>query len=96
MRAAVVEYRVDRDVLGKLDTLAFVLADTEWRDFVQNCRIGTYDHKGPGQYYEAVYGPVSTFGYETKTDLEQLSFHTDAAIQMLNLVQVRQGTPWFP
>jgi hypothetical protein len=91
----VVEYTADRDMLGKLDTLAFVLPEPGWQEFVNNCRYGSFDHKGPGAYYDLVYGPVSTVGGETGRYYEQLSFHSDAAIAVLTFVQVRRGTPWF-
>ena len=55
LEAAVVEYVIDRNDLGSLDTLAFVFPDDDWRDFVQNCRLGVFDHKGPGIYYDVVY-----------------------------------------
>jgi hypothetical protein len=93
--AAVVEHVIDRALLGDLGTLAFVFPDQDWADFVKNCRVGTFDHKGPGLYYEVVYGPVSTTGYESGRTFEQLSFHSDAAIRQLQFVQVRRGRPWF-
>jgi len=93
--AAVIEYKIDRNVLGHLETLAFVLPDPEWSDFVGNCLLGSFDHKGPGVYYDVVYGPVSTIAKETSGALEQLSFHSPAAINTLQLVQVRRGTPRF-
>jgi hypothetical protein len=93
--AAVVEQVIDRNTLGRLDSLAFVLPEPEWVDFVKNCRLGTFDHKGPGLYYDVVYGPVSTIANETGAHFEQLSFHSDAAIRSVQFVQVRRGRPWF-
>jgi hypothetical protein len=93
--AAIVEYAIDRDILGGLDTLAFVFPEPGWQNFVRNCRTGTFDHRGPGTYYDVVYGPVSTIASETGTDFEQLSFHSPGAISALRFVRVRRGTPWF-
>jgi len=91
--AAVVQYTVDRNILGMLDTLAFVVPDQGWQDFVKNCRSSAYDHKGPGAFYQVVYGPVSTVTGETSRWYEQLSFHSDAAIRTLRFTRVRRGAP---
>lgn len=95
MCAAVVEYEINRDKLGALGTLAFVFPEFGWHDFVKNCRTGTFDHKGPGTYYDIVYGPIYTIAYETGTAFEQVSFHSVGAIGELTFVRVRRGTPWF-
>lgn len=89
------EYNIDRNALGALDTLAFVLPDAEWADFVKNCRSDVYDHKGPGTFYEVVYGPVSTAAQETARYYEQLSLHSATGINALHFVQVHRGGPRF-
>jgi len=58
--AAVVELLIDRNRLGRLDTLAFVFGEVDWHDFVTYCRTGIRGHRGPGSYYDVVYGPVAT------------------------------------
>lgn len=93
--ATVIEYSVDRNVIGMLDTLAFVLPDGEWAEFVSNCRSDVYDHKGPGSFYEVVYGPIATVTQETARDYEQLSFHSSAGIGALHYVQTHRGVPRF-
>ena len=93
--AAVVEYVIDRNALGVLDTLAFILPDGDWAEFVKNCRSDTYDHKGPGAFYELVYGPVATIAQETARDYEQLSFHSTSGIGVLQFVQIHRGGPRF-
>lgn len=94
--AAIVEYAADRNLLGQLDALAFVLPEEGWREFVKNCKYDTFEHKGTGSRpYDIVYGPVATAAVETGTYYEQLSFHSDAAIAVLQLVRVRRGNPLF-
>src|SRR5690242_17840440 len=43
--AAIVEFLVDRNGLGRLDTLAFVQPTDDWLDFVRHCRIPNRNHK---------------------------------------------------
>jgi hypothetical protein len=91
---AVIEFSVDRNFLGQLDTLAFVLPDSEWRDFVAHCRSGAGRHKGLGRYYEAVYGPVQIVSGEW-WKYEQLSFHSSPAARALTgqIKDVHLGRP---
>ena len=91
--AAVIQYTIDRNYLGSLDTLVFVCPDSEWQDFINYCRTNFNGHKGPGIYYDAVHGPVSTALNESAYRLEQLSFHSPHAISLLNRVGVHRGTP---
>jgi hypothetical protein len=90
--AAVIEFTIDRNVLGRLDTLAFVLPDSEWQEFVAHCRSGTGGHKGKGIYYQTVYGPISIFTDEW-WKYEQLSFHSNPAAGVLSIKDVRVGRP---
>ena len=82
--AAVIELTVDRNVLGQLPTLAFVLPTDEWREFVMHCRNGG-SHRPDGTNYDVVYGPVSTMYYTAWPNYEQLSFHSMSAITHLVL-----------
>jgi hypothetical protein len=91
--AAVIHYNVDRNDLGQLDTLVFVSPDSEWQDFVKHCRHTMDGHRGPGLYYAAVHGPVSTATNESTLRLEQLSFHSVHAISALSRISVRRGNP---
>jgi hypothetical protein len=93
-RAAVVEIFVDLDMLGRMDTLAFVQPTPDWQDFVSHCRIPSCGHKGFGNYYQAVYGPSSATVGGAIPDWEQLSIHTDDAVKLLSVVSTpRCGGP---
>jgi Protein of unknown function (DUF3990) len=93
-RAAVVEASVDLDTLGRLDTLAFVQPTPDWQDFVSHCRLPSFGHKGPGNYYQVVYGPMSGTVGGVVPDWEQLSVHTDDAVRLLNISRTpRYGGP---
>jgi len=93
--AAVVEFSVSRDGLGRLDTLVFIQPSADWLNFVRHCRIPNRNHKLiPGSYYDVVYGPLSVVGSnQAVPDSEQISFHTNAAISLLQVNGVRQGGP---
>jgi hypothetical protein len=82
--ASVIELRIDRDRLGQLSTLAFVLPTDEWREFVMHCRHGG-SHRPNATNYDVVYGPVSTMYYTAWQNYEQLSFHSASAITHLVL-----------
>jgi hypothetical protein len=82
---AVIEFRVRRDALGTLDTLAFVQPTSDWIEFVKHSRLPSYGHKSPGNDYDVVFGPV--FADDGTGDAipgrEQISFHTLRAIGVL-------------
>jgi hypothetical protein len=81
--AAVLVYHADRDMLGRLDSISFVLPSDDWREFVMHCRAG-HNHKPNGANYDLVYGPVSTYTYSAWPNYEQLSFHSSGAIAILS------------
>jgi len=90
--AAVVEFSIDRNFLGQLDTLAFVFGENDWKEFVDHCRAGSFYHKSGNRHYDVVYGPVSTVTGEW-WKYEQLSFHSARAISCLNRIALHVGRP---
>jgi Protein of unknown function (DUF3990) len=93
-RAAVVEVFVDYNVLGGMDTLAFVQPTPDWKEFISHCRLPSCGHKGFGNYYQVVYGPPSATVDGIIPDCEQLSVHTDYAATLLSVVPtLRYGGP---
>jgi hypothetical protein len=89
--AALVEFKVNRNALGRLETLAFVQPTSDWRDFVTHCGTGAA-HRA-GEQYDVVYGPVWGAGTGAFPDYEQVSFHTDAAIALLQFSSIHQWRP---
>jgi hypothetical protein len=90
--AAVVEFSVVLDALGALDTLAFVQPTGDWLDFVRFCHSPSPTaHKASGKYYDAVYGPVWAVGSGAEPDWEQLSLHSDYAISLLRVDDLKRG-----
>jgi Protein of unknown function (DUF3990) len=89
--AAVIEFSVERNALAKLECLVFVRADMMATDFwsiVQYCKTIPGDHNRAYQagYYDIVAGPVPG-DWKKQTvirDSDQLSFHTNAAVDVLN------------
>ena len=80
---AVVALSVNRDDLGKLESLVFVRGDFDAEDYwslVQHCRTGARDHGRAGlrASYDAVFGPVAAFWSQRAiiADGDQISFHT--------------------
>ena len=98
-RPVVLKFRVERRQLAKLTQLSFVLAgptkDDFW-SFVQHCRQSSikkiHDHRGPvaqpdgTKWYDVACGPVAAFWLQkfALQDADQISFHTDQAIKLLN------------
>jgi hypothetical protein len=94
--AVVVYTELDREDLAKLDSLVFIRGHADAYDywsFVQHCRTGagTHGRRLPGKpLYDVVIGPVSR-NYARRTtyeDMDQISFHTAEAQEVLNRV------PW--
>lgn len=96
-RPALVSFDVERDALAELQTLGFVrsAADAEdyWR-FVAHCRLGHPQHgrKNSEGYYDVVFGPVMKGNYSQRLahqDFDQISFHTERTIQVLDRFQIQ-------
>jgi Protein of unknown function (DUF3990) len=70
--AAIVAFEVNLDALAVVDTLAFVQPTPDWQAFVSYCRLPSHGHKAVGNFYGAVYGPVSASVGITVPDWEQI------------------------
>jgi hypothetical protein len=90
-RPAVVEFRINRSELAALSVLCFVRGHADAQDFwnfVWTCRTTTMysrAHNVNG-WYDVVFGPVATT-WKRRTvirDYDQVSFHTQEAIALLN------------
>jgi hypothetical protein len=90
----ILEFRLDRNKLGGLSSLAFVVGDyhsLDYWSFVQHCRQSTanglWDHCRPGGtgWYDSVSGPVAADWRQRVCldDADQLSFHSDNAKGLL-------------
>jgi hypothetical protein len=90
-------FRIPRCRLGALQSLHFVLGrfDNEgYWSLVHHCRSSTaarilhHNHPDPAQggWYDVVWGPVSAFWQQrvAMADADQVSFHTDKAVDVLN------------
>jgi hypothetical protein len=78
LRAVVLSFSIDRDLLATADTLAFVAATADYWDLVHDCRLGFGSHRRPGTKtnYDVVYGPVSLWRQELVIhDSDQMSIH---------------------
>jgi hypothetical protein len=93
VNAAVVQFTVDRETLGKLDTLAFVQPTPDWREFVSYCHLPSNAHKPGGGLYDVVYGPMAIDTGGFIPDCEQISFHTSKAVALLSFQSVTPGGP---
>ena len=89
--AAVVEFDVERTALAQLECLFFVRADTpavDFWSFVQYCKTIPGDHtrRYTAGYYDIVAGPVPGDWKKQSVirDSDQVSFHTVAAVDVLN------------
>ncbi|MFN8633258.1 MAG: DUF3990 domain-containing protein [Chloroflexota bacterium] len=88
---AVIAFDVDLHALSRLDSIAFARgafdADAFW-SFVWHCRQRALDHgrDANGGWYDLVVGPVAAAWRQRAQvgDYDQLSFHTDRAVSLLN------------
>lgn len=100
---AVLWIHVPRVRLARLESLHYVLGDYDCEDFwslVQHCRRSSVkkprDHKKPG-WYDVVSGPVAAMWKQRAivAAADQFSFHTAAAVGMLNaIVQAKSDAGW--
>lgn len=87
---AVIRFSVDRNALAALEFMAFVRKDRHASDFwslVRHCRLGHGHSRAGGANYDVVIGPVAKqwrFQQVAFRDYDQLSFHTNAAANLLN------------
>jgi Protein of unknown function (DUF3990) len=89
--AAVIEFDVERNVLAQLECLFFIRSDklaADFWSFVQYCKTIQGDHRRTytAGYYDIVAGPVPGDWNKQSVipDSDQVSFHTDAAVDVLN------------
>jgi hypothetical protein len=92
---AIVEIRLSREEVAGLQFMAFVDQDAgaeEFWSFVHHCQNGAMDHGRaiPGSsklgYYDVVFGPLAR-NWKQRTAYpraDQVSFHTKAAVRLLN------------
>jgi hypothetical protein len=96
-RAAVVggvpgyaRFVVDRNALSEQDTLSFLRGSFDAEDLwslVFYCRGGNPGHnRGEKVFHDVVIGPVAAFWRQRLAiqDVDQISFHTDRAVYLLN------------
>jgi hypothetical protein len=93
---ATMRFEIDRDAVGDLTFLAFVLGDYDSVDYwslVQHCRQSKsrpnhshHEHPRTYGFYDVASGPVSAFWYQrlVAADADQISFHTPDALALLN------------
>jgi hypothetical protein len=85
-RAAVLTFRLDRDLAAELDDhLTFVLASDEFFDFVSYNRGGGTNHaRSAGTPYDLVYGPISAYPFRlVYVDCDQICFLNQRALGSL-------------
>ena len=102
-RGAVLGMAVDRNWLGKLDSLAFVrsAAEVDYPTFVRFCRGGCSPHRPSGDY-QVVYGPVAqwqniadpNFSLFIIQDCDQISFHNDAVTGSSSVLLAKVNLVW--
>lgn len=103
-RPAVVSWKVRRELLAKMETLAFThyKLNEDFFPFVEYCRGGakTHGRSGTNPNFDVVYGPLmSTTANEPLrdkvpfTDRDQISFHSSHANALLENPLVVCGNP---
>lgn len=99
-RAVVLRFEVDRNHLASLLSLCFVTdgPSPDYRDFVEHCRNQMGPHLLHGnKNYDVVFGPITLWPQRLVIkDADQMSFHTEAALEILSApVLHSQGTPTY-
>jgi Protein of unknown function (DUF3990) len=90
--AAIVEFQINLDALAALESLAFVQATEDWRNFTTYCRNTGGFHRSNSKNYHVVYGPVRSIRGAIR-GYEQISFHDDYGISLLNVIGVDKWVP---
>lgn len=88
-RPAVIEFTLDRNALAQLQSLWFVLCTDDYWTLVESCRRLGMTNRSPGNCYDIVVGPVAK-SYRMRSTYptyDQISFHTDTAVALLNACQ---------
>lgn len=102
VKAIVLAFTINRDVLAGFDTLAFVRATTAFWDLVTDCRYGFAPHaraKSGQPAYDVVHGPVTIWPQSLLiADCDQISFHTAMAVAALGspILQAEAMVDLFP
>ena len=87
-----VEFVIDRDQLGKLETLWFVQPTADYWDLITECRfyqpVVPLHGRKTGHPYDVVVGSVASRWkrepYVAFTEWDQASFHTAQAFKLLD------------
>jgi len=104
-KAAVLAFRLDRDLIGKLgDHLTFVIADTDFHAFVAFNRQGGIAHaRSDKKCYDVIYGPVAAYPQAlTYAGCDQICFTANGnaiGIQALSKptnADLTVGNPYLP
>ena len=99
--AAVYRFELDRNALADLDWLGFPRPIRDFWSFVTACRGGAPDHarsttstNTPAAIYDVVVGPVTLWPQRLIiSDCDQISFHTDKAVNLLTpLLHAQAGS----
>ena len=95
--AAVLEFDVERNALAQLECLFFIRSDTlavDFWSFVEFCKTIPGDHgrRYAAGYYDIVAGPVPGDWKKQSVipNSDQVSFHTEAAIDVLNRLRANR------
>ena len=94
--AALLEFKVDRIELAKLESLWFTSPVADWMDFVNHCLTGGSHMPHNNSFYDVVAGPIRNAKWIVEArPLDQVSFHTQAAVDALGRPDYTFGTPAF-
>ncbi|MGC2781279.1 MAG: DUF3990 domain-containing protein [Bradyrhizobium sp.] len=98
--AAVLSFDLDRDLAAACEHLTFVLADSDYHDFVLFNRLGSATHgRSGGAAYALVHGPVAAFPQSiTYANCDQICCIGANAVAALGapLGGIATGNPLFP
>jgi len=98
--AAVLTFDMDRDRAAACEHLAFVVADSDYHDFVLFNRLGSLTHHRKGGVpYELVYGPVAAYPQSiTYANCDQICCIGTNAVAALGapVGSIATGSPLFP
>jgi Protein of unknown function (DUF3990) len=90
--AVLLAFSIDRDRLGRLESLCFLRPTDDYYDLVDDCRLGFPPHQRTGgkAAYDVVYGPVRMWPQRLViADADQISFNTPMAVAILPTPVVR-------
>lgn len=85
-KSLVLRFDIDREHLGRMESMSFLLDNPDFKSFIMHCRQGNdhHGHSSVGGVYDVVSGPVVYYPQRAVfAGCDQISFHSSSAALLL-------------